>query len=128
MTQLNVDTDTLLLRAAENTESTASAKVYRETPFATSALVVSAGTNGQDATTLNTALTNATVFPNTANALMTVTFTVVDASTGTALSDGTTIDVAAANVTLFGQKAFDGVRNTTVGGESEALGGTNGGF
>ena len=128
LTQLNVDTDTLLLRAAENTESTASAKVYRETPFATSALVVSAGTNGQDATTLNTALTNATVFPNTANALMTVTFTVVDASTGTALSDGTTIDVAAANVTLFGQKAFDGVRNTTVGGESEALGGTNGGF
>jgi len=114
LTTLNVDTDAIIIRARERAESTASAKAYYQTPFATSAFVPGQTLSANGATSiavLNTALTNATKFPNTDNARITVTFKAVNPTTG-ADSDATLV-VNAVNVSLYGDKALDEVRDVT---------------
>lgn len=119
LTALNVDTDAIIIRARERAESTASAKAYYQTPFATSAFVPGQTLSANGATSiavLNTALTNATKFPNTDNARITVTFKAVNPTTG-ADSDATLV-VNAVNVSLYGKRALDEVRDITGGNET----------
>ncbi len=114
LTSLNVDTDAIIIRARERAESTSSAKAYYQTPFATSAFVPGQVLTANGATSiavLNTALTNATRFPNTDNARITVTFKAVNPTTG-ADSDAT-LAVNAVSVSLYGDKALDEVRDVT---------------
>jgi hypothetical protein len=131
-TTLKVDTDALVLRAAERNDSTVSAFKFYETPFATSSFVTSTAVNENGGiATLNTALTDSTVFPNTANALMTVTFNAYKPGTTTASS--ATMTVNAVSVTLVGPRAFDGIRGQSAsseGGDDQAITGTagNGGW
>jgi len=127
LTTLNIDTDTLVLRAAERTDSTSSARTYYQTPFATSAVSTSVlvANGSASITTLNSDLTNATVFPNTTNALITVTFSAIDPVTSAAATDSS-ITVNAVTVSIFGDRAFNGLRNATGGGSTATL--ANGGF
>jgi hypothetical protein len=114
LTTLNVDTDAIIIRARERAESTTSSKAYYQTPFATSAFVPGQALTANGATSiaiLNTALTDTTKFPNTANARITVTFKAVNPTTG-ADSDATLV-VNAVGVSLFGQRALDRVRDIT---------------
>jgi hypothetical protein len=114
LTTLNVDTDAIIIRAAQRAESTTSAKAYYQTPFATSAFVPGQALTANGATSiavLNTALTDVTKFPNNANARITVTFKAVNPTTG-ADSDAT-LAVNAVSVSLYGDKALDEVRDIT---------------
>ncbi len=104
---LNVDTDALLIRAAEVTTG-----VFYNTPFNTSAFLSSVA-NGNSATLLNAALTGA-AFPNSANALITVTYSLVPL-TGNGTTDATLV-VDAASVSLedsTGVSGFLGALSTT---------------
>ena len=112
LTSLNVDTDAIIIRARERADSTTSTKTYHQTPFATSAFVPGQAltANGSSSIAiLNTALTNATRYPNTSNALITVTFKAVNPADGTD-SDATLV-VDAVNVSLFGERAFNKIRD-----------------
>ena len=88
---LNVDTDALLIRAAEVTTG-----VFYNTPFNTSSFL-GAVANGTSATLLNAPLTGS-AFPNSANALITVTYSLVPL-TGNGATDATLV-VDAASVSL----------------------------
>ena len=91
-TTLYVDTEALLIQAREK-----STGVYYDTPFNTSSFL-SAVKNGNDASALNASLSSATDFPNTANALITVVYSLVPLS-GTGTTDATlTIDAASVSM------------------------------
>jgi len=74
-----LDTDTIIIRAAEKPESTAVAKRFFQTPFATAAYTANSGTT-VSAASANAAqhsqasLTSEGVFTNVANSVITVTF------------------------------------------------------
>ena len=74
-----LDTDTIIIRAAEKPESTALAKRFFQTPFATAAYTANSGTT-VSAASVNAAqhsqasLTSEGVFTNLANSVITVTF------------------------------------------------------
>lgn len=128
---LKLDLDTLILRAAERGDSTSSSRKFYETPFATSAYAGSAVSDNGGTSTLNTALTNSTTFPNTANALMSITFELQDPATGAAST--ATLKVTAVSVSLLSPRAFEGYRGqiaSSVGGSAQTLAGLvgNGGF
>ncbi len=133
-TTLKVDTDALVLRAAERNDSSSSTFKFYETAFATSAFVSSSPVNENGTAsiaTLNTALTNTTTFPNSDNALMTVKFHAYKPGTTTASS--ATMVVNAVSVTLVGPRAFNGIRgqaSSSKGGSTQSLSTTagNGGF
>ena len=118
----NLDTDTLLIRATERTESTSSARAYYETPFNTSALVLSSTVkdNGSEAATLRdmTLAANTTNFPNVTNALITVTFAL---ETPAGAASSATLAINAVTVSMIGPKAFNGYRNATTGGQTQSL-------
>ncbi len=118
----NLDTDTLLIRAAERAESTTSARAYYETPFNTSALVLSQVFNGREATTIRdlTLDGNTTNFPNAANALIKVTFAL---ETPAGAASTATLAVNAVTVSMVSPRAFNGFRNTgaATGGQTQAL-------
>jgi hypothetical protein len=102
---LKVDTDALFIRARE-----VSTGVFFQTPFATSAFNNVVNENGGVAI-LNTALTNDTRFPNTANALITVEFAAVNPVTNTAYAaSDAAITVNNVSVTLAGEKIDSGIR------------------
>lgn len=103
-TTLYVDTDALLIQAGETPASTMGTPVYYDTPFNTSAFL-SATTNGARASILNAALTSAS-FPNSANALITVTYSLVPL-TGNGSTDATLV-VNAASVALVDQGTNQG--------------------
>ncbi len=134
---LKVDTDALILRAAERNDSAVTAFKFYETPFATSSFVTSTAVNENGTasiTTLNTALTDTSVFPNTANSLISVKFNAYKPGTTTASS--ATMVVNAVSVTLVGPRAFNGIRGQSIsvspakGGATQAITGVagNGGF
>ena len=93
-TTLYVDTEALLIQAREK-----STGVYYDTPFNTSSFpLLNAVKNGNDASALNASLSSATDFPNTANALITVVYSLVPLS-GTGTTDATlTIDAASVSM------------------------------
>jgi hypothetical protein len=93
-TTLYVDTDALLIQAGP---IPGSGTVYYETPFNTSSFL-SSTENGNDFAVLNADLTNATAFPNTANALITVTYSLMPL-TGNGTTDATLV-LDAASVAL----------------------------
>jgi hypothetical protein len=95
-TTLNVDTDALLIQAGETPASTVGTPVYYDTPFNTSSFLSSVA-NGGSASILNAALTSAS-FPNSANALITVTYSLVPL-TGNGSTDATLV-LDAASVAL----------------------------
>ena len=91
-TTLYVDTEALLIQAREK-----STGVYYDTPFNTSSFL-SAVKNGNDASALNASLSSETAFPNTANSLITVVYSLVPLS-GTGSTDATlTIDAASVSM------------------------------
>ena len=125
VTTLKVDTDALVLRAAERNDSTVNALKFFATPFATSAFVTTnpvtdLGTT--NAAVLNTAITaTSATFPNATNAAMTVRYYAY--KPGTTTPSSATLTVNATSVTLVGPKAFNGIR-----GKLATVGGNNGGI
>lgn len=112
---LKVDTDALYIRA-----KTVTTGVYYQTPFATSEYAGSIIAENGSAATWNKLLTNTTTFPNTADALISVAFSVLDPSTGLAFaSTDASIDVTAVSVSLVGEDIDTDIR----GAITEANGG-----
>lgn len=122
LSSANLDTDALLIRASERTDSTSSARTYYETPFNTSAVVLSSilKDNGTEAATLRdmTLASNTTNFPNVANSLITVVFAL---ETPAGAASSATLAVNAVTVSMVGPKAFNGYRNATLGGQTQSL-------
>lgn len=103
---LKLDTDALYIRATE-----ASTGVYYQTPFATSEYTGSIIDVNGGVVTFNKALTTAATFPNTANALISVAFSVLDPTTGLEYaSTDASIDVTAVSVSLTGEKIDTDIR------------------
>lgn len=101
---LYVDTDALLIQAGETPTSTSMTPAYYPTPFNTSSFL-SSTRNGNNVTQLNAALTSSS-FPNSANALITVTYSLAPL-TGNGSTDATLV-VNAASVSLMDQGTNDG--------------------
>jgi len=82
-----LDTDAIIIRSAEKAESTTGTKRFFQTPFATAAYTANAGTN-VTAASANSAyhskasLTADGVFTNTANSLITITFSLENSTGG----------------------------------------------
>jgi hypothetical protein len=115
---LKVDTDALFIRAKE-----VSTGVFFQTPFATSAFNSAVVNENGGVATLNTALTNNTIFPNNSNALITVNFAAVNPVTSTAYAaSDAAITVNNVSVTLAGQKIDAGIRADTINNNGGFLG------
>jgi hypothetical protein len=117
-----LDSDAIVIRAKERPDSAASAITYYQTPFATSKYVLATAlaNNGNDAAALKiTGVADTGSFPNSA-ALITVTFSLEDASGGASTA---TLAVDAANVTLHGARAFNSIRGagTLLGGQTTSV-------
>ena len=82
-----LDTDAIIIRSAEKVESTTGTKRFFQTPFATAAYTANAGTNvtaalANSAYHSKASLTADGVFTNTANSLITVTFSLENSTGG----------------------------------------------
>ena len=82
-----LDTDAIIIRSAEKAESTTGTKRFFQTPFATAAYTANAGTNvtaalANSAYHSKASLTADGVFTNTANSLITVTFSLENSTGG----------------------------------------------
>ncbi len=125
-----VDTDALILRAAERPDSAVGSLTYFQTPFATSSFTTTEGatTSSILRTTADVASLrdisiegNSSNFPNVSNAMMKVVFSL---ETATGATSTASLAVDAVNVSLVGPRAFDGIRNASsdaFGGDSTAL-------
>jgi hypothetical protein len=82
-----LDTDAIIIRSAEKAESTTGTKRFFQTPFATAAYTANAGTNvtaalANSAYHSKASLTADGVFTNTANSLITITFSLENSTGG----------------------------------------------